>query len=441
MKNFIYRVFLFVTASIAFYPALISVGFFFFALIIMYVEYLEGLYELKEMASFLLINNVEDGRLILGTLVGSIFSLMVFSFSMVMVVLNSASSSLSPRVIPGLIGEKSHQTVLGFYIGTIVYCLVLIINIQNPNAEYQIPKIGIFFATTFGLLCLAMFIFFIDSISSSIQVDNVLNKIYKQTIKKMEEFSTNERVEIYTEDWQTLYVRTSGYFKKVQTGKLLKICKENNLIIAISKPNGFFFVEGYPYLRVLGEVNEEIEKDLAKCFIFYPEEHITDHYAFGFKQICEIAVKALSPGINDPATAIKSIDVLSVLFIKKMKMNEEFFQKDSEGTIRLYFKEITLDQLLYENLTPIQEYGKTDMKVMLNVLESLKNMLYADKHTKKDKKTLLEYTESIVKICHKYVETEMDLKVINNMIDMINDIVNEKFEVIPLEKISREKID
>ena len=441
MKNFFYRTFLLITASIAFYPALIAVGFFVFALLIMFIEYLEIFYSLKENISFVLVNNVEDGRLILSTLVGSIFSLMVFSFSMVMVVLNRASATLSPRVIPGLIGEKSHQTVLGFYIGTIVYCLVLIINIQNPDAEYQIPSLGIFFATVFGLMCLAMFIFFIDSISRSIQVDNVLKKILDQTLREMEALSSDEKVEVYKKDWQTLYARANGYFKRVQTKELFKICQKHDLIVEISKPNGFFLVKGYPYLKVLGEVNDEIEIALAKCFVFYPEEHISDHYAFGFKQISEIAVKALSPGINDPATAIKSIDMLSVLFIKKMGMDEKYFKRDDEGTIRLYFKEITLDQLLYENLTPIQEYGKTDMKVMLNILESLKNMLYADKSSNKNKKVLLEYTESMVKTCHRYVETAMDLKVINNMIGIINEIVSEKFDVIPLEKIGRNEME
>ncbi|MFP3759150.1 DUF2254 family protein, partial [Cupriavidus sp. SIMBA_020] len=75
--------------------------------------------------------SAENARTILSTLAGSIISLTVFSFSMVMVVLNSASASLSPRVVPGLITRKSHQMVLGFYLGSIIYSIIMLININK----------------------------------------------------------------------------------------------------------------------------------------------------------------------------------------------------------------------------------------------------------------------------------------------------------------------
>lgn len=122
----------------------------------------------KGLIAVVLVDSVEDGRLILGTLVASTISLMVFSFSMVMVVLNQASSNLSPRLLPGLITVKDNQVVLGFYLGTVCYCLMLILNI-HPNAETaRIPAFGILIGMCLGLSCLGFFTYFIHWISQAI---------------------------------------------------------------------------------------------------------------------------------------------------------------------------------------------------------------------------------------------------------------------------------
>ena len=131
LNRFLKTSYIHIINSIAFYPAIITFGFLLFSFFIMRIEYTPFIIDLKKGLSPMLVNGIDDARLILGTIVGSIFSLMVFSFSMVMLVLNRASSTLSPRVIPGLITQKSHQIVLGVYMGTIVYSLILIINIHS----------------------------------------------------------------------------------------------------------------------------------------------------------------------------------------------------------------------------------------------------------------------------------------------------------------------
>lgn len=117
--------------SIGFYPSLLSVAFLIFAVLTMSVEYLAPIVQFKLLISFILVDSAENARTILSTLAGSIISLTVFSFSMVMVVLNSASASLSPRVVPGLITRKSHQMVLGFYLGSIIYSIIMLIDINK----------------------------------------------------------------------------------------------------------------------------------------------------------------------------------------------------------------------------------------------------------------------------------------------------------------------
>ena len=379
----------------------------------------------------MLVNSIDDARLILGTIVGSIFSLMVFSFSMVMVVLNSASSALSPRVIPGLITQKSHQIVLGVYLGTIVYSLILIINIQSKTAEYQIPSLGILLSMLFSILCLGMFIYFIDSISKSIQVDNILQRIFLKTKYQIEKAGIAKKpFEMpNTDGWQTVPAASTGYLKQVEYGKLRKVCESNDITVEITENLGFFFVSGFPIAKVSKAVSEEIERDIRNCFIFYIEEHISDHYLFGFKQISEIAVKALSPGINDPATAIKAIDMLSILFIDKMGMNERNYIVDPDEKLLIFFKAPTLEELLFINLTPIREYGKQDATIMLKILESLKNLAYADRVDQQYQGLLTKYMQSMILSAVKNITNDLDIEQIDALIDRINHVLGKDYNI------------
>ncbi len=379
----------------------------------------------------MLVQGLDNARLILGTVTGSIFSLMVFSFSMVMLVLNRASSTLSPRVIPGLITKKSHQVVLGMYLGTIIYCLILIVNIQSETAEYQIPTLGILLAMIFAITCLGMFVYFIDSISKSIQVDNVLERIFKKTLHQIRHSGMPEKPAEMpnTDGWFSIYATGSGYMKQIQLKSLAKICRLQDITVKITENPGFFFVSGYPMVKVSKEIDVETADSIRSCFIFYIEEHVADHYLFGFKQISEIAVKALSPGINDPATAIKSLDMLSILFIEKMALNEKNYITDDDGKLLIFFREPTLEELLFINLTPIREYGKSDATIMLKILESLKNLAYADRDKQEYQNLLTKYMQSMIFSAEKYIANDLDLEQIDALIDRINYLLGKEYSV------------
>jgi uncharacterized membrane protein len=164
----------------ALYPTLIALGFLALCLLVMRIEYQPWLMSLKHHVDAGLVRNAENARLILGTLFGGIMTLMVFSFSMVMVVLNNASASLSPRVIPGLINDKGHQKTLGFYLGTILYSLLLITSIEQ-NSSTRAPSLGVLISLGLGIACVGLFVHFIHSISRSIQVEYILNNLYHDT--------------------------------------------------------------------------------------------------------------------------------------------------------------------------------------------------------------------------------------------------------------------
>jgi uncharacterized membrane protein len=416
-----------ITGSIAFYPAVISAGFFLLALSMLFINYKNFFPGMRDFLSPVLVKTPEDARLILGTLVGSIISLMVFSFSMVMIVLNRASSTLTPRVIPGLISRKSHQVVLGVYLGTIIYSLILIINVYPSSYAMKLPGIGILLAMIFGITSLGLFIYFIDDISRAIQSDNILQEIFTNTQSKMSSYEVEKTAAKALPDrkeWEVIKTREAGYLKRIRLDKLVELAKENDLVISVEENIGFFMVMNYPFLRVNKIVSEEVKGELLNCFVFYTQEHVNDHYLFGFKQISEIGIKALSPGINDPGTAIKAIDLLSILFIERMRMVERRYVMDEDDVERVWLPGLSLKSLLYAIMTPLREYGKNDASIMLKLLSFMKNLGYADIDQREHQEVLREFVESLVSSCRSYVDNSLDKEQINKALAEVSSVLS-----------------
>ncbi|WP_313329290.1 DUF2254 domain-containing protein [Stutzerimonas balearica] len=424
LTNRLFRLYHRVIGSIAFYPTLIALGLACLCLITIVLE-LTWLQPYKEQLELGVVKNAENARLILGTLVGGIISLMVFSFSMVMVVLNSAASSLSPRVIPGLISSRSHQLVLGVYLGTIIDSLMLISTIQEGD-DINVPSLGVFLALFLGVICLCLFIYFIRSISLSIQVDYILNRVYKQTLAQLQarrRQADDHEVMPWPDDsrWTTIRAQRSGYFKALNLSAAQALLQEQDAHMTVQVHYGFFVMPGHPLIRLDRELDEACVSRLLDCFDFYVEEYAHRHFFFGFKQIVEIAIRALSPGINDPGTAIKAIDMLGVLLAERMHLpNHEV--APIEGQPRLYIRELELDAMLQLAFGPLRRYGSSDLQVLLTLLQACKNLLYAAGDSATER-ILLRHAEAVVEQASITLSGALDRQAMAEAVQSLNQAV------------------
>lgn len=425
LKNAIFRLVQRVFHSIAFIPTVVAVAMFLFYFLIIYFEYQSPVQDFKDNWPMLFVDDAENARTILGTLVGGIISLTVFSFSMVMVVLTRASATLSPRIIPGLITKPQHQKTLGVYIGTIIFSLVLLTNINSAEDGFEVPGLGIFFAMLFGIISLALFVYFIHSITRSIQVDFVMDSIYERTRSeiadrlKLLKDSEDEETLPDTSDWVRIPNDHTGYFKKANTSQLMKILIDNDLCLVIQVHRGEFVAKGRPLVRIDGKVDDDVEKAILDCFTFYIEEIADDHYTFGFNQISEIAIKALSPGINDPGTAIRALDMLSVLFADFARHPGFDVECDDDGKARMFYMAQDFLDLLYTTLGPIREYGRKDAIVVGKLVESCINIAYADLDEAQTD-GLVNFVDDIVRTSDPTIESVMDRRYINRKVRLLN---------------------
>lgn len=425
IKNYFFSTYRAILSSIAFYPTVITIGFFLLAIIALTLENKGLTSYLLDNIPFLVINNADTARTILSTFIGGLLSLMVFSFSMVMVILNQASSNYSPRLLPELISNKRHQIVLGFYLGTIVYCILILISILPDGDAYTLPGAAVLLGIILGITCLGMFVYFIHSISQEIQINFILKRIFTRTKKRLEELDEGEKANKDltlpdTNNWQEIFGTQNGYFQGVAKTTIIELAKELDTIFEILPIKGLFILKSAPIIKSKKDLNKEDCKKLISCLQYSGNPIGNENYVFGIKQITEIAVKAMSPGINDPGTAINAIDYLTELLAIRMRFDDRELYKGDSDELRLVQTTVDFDELLYNILASLRQYCKHDVIIIQKILLMLKYLTREKSARKVYKEVIKKEIEILIIDAKLFIKNEADFTVLEKLATSIN---------------------
>lgn len=407
--------------SIAFVPALIGAAFFGFSALLLFAEQ-KGITDWMEerLISFLLIKDWGVAESLLTTLIGALISLMVFSFSMVMVLLNNAAANYSPRIIPNLIANKFHQIVLGNYLGTIILCLILVLNMTPSQPKIPLPSFSVLVGISMGIVCLILFIFFIHSVSVSVQVQRISESLFKNTeknlVKGLSDNLGSQSPPENSKDWFNYASDRTGFIKKIKLEELQEIMEENDLKIKFLANQSNFVLVHTRLFSCDKELKEEILEKVLSTVVFTNNELVDNDPVIGFKQLTEIAVKAMSPGINDPGTALAIIDYLTLLFREKMQNNEagavinpKEKEKENISQTRIWLKIVGFDYLLRIVIVSIRQYANQDMVVTLKLLTMLRHLSEADFATAGQLQAIRREAHSILSDAKDHLKNPEDL--------------------------------
>lgn len=422
LKNKILDFFRNVTYSIAFYPTLIALGLTLFAIGILYAENFNISDWLAERARLLVIRDESTARSVVSTITGGLISLMVFSFSMVMLLLNQASSNFSPRLLPGLISNKRHQFVLGTYLGTIIYGIIILMNVHPDYKVYGVPGVSITVLVLMAIYCLALFIYFINNISKNIQVTQVLHHLHQETRRKLLDLKEEDTKRLLpieampdTGHWSEIKTDEGGYVQNISFHHLVDIGKRTGSRFKMQRFRGEFVVEGLPLILSENPLSEEDKQEVLSCISLSTTDAVSENYVHGFKQIVEIAVKAMSPGINDPGTALNVIDYLTQLFTLRMQIDEtRYFQDDTKRT-RLFLQPIPFHDLLYFVLADLRQYSRHDPVVMIKLLSMFELLLKQDRELDKYRNVLIPELNALLEDAKNHIDNSYDRQRIETM--------------------------
>tara|TARA_R110002050_G_scaffold59259_2_gene132583 strand:+ start:28194 stop:29471 length:1278 start_codon:yes stop_codon:yes gene_type:complete len=401
--------------SIAFYPVLLGLLFLILAILILQIENLEFISRLKEQVPNLFISDYETARSILTTLIGGIISLTVFSFSMVMVVLNQASSNFSPRLLPNLVSNKKHQLILGVYIGTLLYSIFVLIVLGAQGIDSDSVGLSTMLAAILAVLCIALFVYFIHNISTAIQINNIIERIYTSSLESLQETIHEQQSKVKlsfakSTDFKPILSNTTGYFNGFDTALLSEgLKKQYNQIHVLPYLNQHLF-EGDIIAKVENSLSDADQDALLFCFNITSNRHGGDKGVSGLIKLMEIAVKAMSPGINDPGTAIEAIVKLGELLYKTVALANATSYKIDEENIIIVTNNISIEELLRIIIQPLRFYAREDCLVLFQLVKTLQFVKTNPSISSEDKEAIENELEIIKSSIERYIENINDTK-------------------------------
>lgn len=352
--------------SIAFYPALIGAAFLLLSYISIAYDFSEAGKAFKAQLHWLSLKDASTARSIITAIVAGIISLTVFSFSMVMIVLSQTASQMSNRILDKVIGNRFQQIVLGFYIGTTVFALFLLSTIRDIDSGIYIPSISTYFLIVLTIIDIFLFIYFLHYITQSVKYEVIIQRIYEDTKKNMKKvcsLKTTSPNTIEATGENVIEAGKAGIYEGFNKKALVNTLRERNCRLNVLITPGTFVFKDTHVAETTQSLEENDYEEIQGAFYINNSETIEKNYSYGFRQLMEVAVKALSPGINDPGTAVQALRALSKLLAFRIDNQPQNAVSDKKKEIRIVTTERDVSNLVKMSLLPIWDYGAKDRRI------------------------------------------------------------------------------
>lgn len=386
MKNLLFK-WSELKATFWFVPVVIIISSIFLSIGLVYID---GQVDFSNdgIMRFFFVTSADSARLILSTISGAMMGVAGTVFSITLVALTLASSQFGPRLIKNFMYVRLHQVVLGAYISTYLYCL-LVLNAVKDDGDYTfVPSISILVAIVAAIANIILLIVFIHHIAISLQADKVISDISDFISKQVENLFPEKMGEVKEKEENVdataaisayqnqipLKSPRSGYLQYVDTETLIKVVSRNDSLLELYHRPGGYLVEGEDlgllYLNGIWEKDEP--GDIYNQFIIGKTKTAQQDLEFSISQMVEIASRALSSGINDPYTAIACIDNLTATMVYLAQA--EFPSKyrfDEEETLRVIVDAVEFEGVLNAAFNQIRQFSGGSPAVIIRLMEAL----------------------------------------------------------------------
>ncbi len=380
----------------------------------------------KGILNFIFIGGPESARSVLSTIAVSMLSVAGIVFSITLVVLSMASSQFGSRLLRNFMYDKLNQIVLGTYLSTFIYCLIVLRSVKSyTNLEF-IPNFSIVMSIILAISNVILLIIYIHHVSVSIQVDQVISEVNRNlndNIKKVfSDYSTEKHLEADEKHFKELKNTLSfsesvknkdnGYLQVMDNDILISIAQDNDLVLFNNYRPGHYLVDDVELVKIYSnqKVGDDVKEKIRKAFVLGKVRTPIQDPEFAIDQMVEIAVRSLSTGINDPFTAITCIDNLTatLCYLTKIQFPSAYLF-DDEGQIRIKVNPIEFSGIINAAFNQIRQFGKDSPSVIIRLMDSLVtiNQLATNKEQKED---IQRHAKMVLKTAEKTMIESSDLE-------------------------------
>lgn len=321
-------------------------------------------------------------QVILGGIAGSIMTVVSIVFAILLMTLTLASTQFSPRILVNFVRDRTTQWTLGLFLGTFAYCIAALPAARALPHPFS-PVATVAGAMLLALLCVGWLVFFINHISQSVSVNHIIDRIARETEQVIDELMPLTRTPFFRRDDTpapdidgevAIMNGTSGYIRFADTEQLLYLARTHGIRVRMQRRVGHFIPAGIPLLLVSrpDRLTHDLIAELRGTVDVGPTRTLQQDVEFGVIQIVDIALRAISPAVNDPSTAISCIDQLSRILIRwigRVPPPSHFY--NPPHVLRVVLPWIDFDGLLDTAFEQIRHYAASDVAVSLRLLRAL----------------------------------------------------------------------
>lgn len=359
-------------------------------------------------ATWMWAGGADGARAVMATVAGSLITVVSIVFSLTITTLAQSASRFGTRVLRKFTSDRGVQITLGTLIGTFIYCLLVMRTVRSIEESIFVPFIAVNLGLVLTLGSLAVLIYFIHHISQEIQAEILVASIGKEFLSMLPVlFPRSLGTGVPPEDsppseaqWKASRVLTiphTGYLQAMDSTRLMDLATTHSLILRLDRRPGHFVNHGCQLLRALpaANVTDAVYSELQDCFLTGRHRTPRQDALYSIQQLVEVAAHALSPGINEPYTAITCIDWLGACLLGVAQEDPPNpLRHDSSGRLRVIAQAVTFDEVAGAALSQIRIFGFNNpevLKHLLRVIGSLAPVLQRSR----DRQSLLVHATAI----------------------------------------------
>jgi uncharacterized membrane protein len=338
------------------------------------------------LPSWMMFGTADAARQILTTLAAAVITVVGVVFSITIVTLTLASTQFGPRMLRNFIRDRGTQFTLGTFVATFVYATLVLISIgpASPGRDF-VPHLSITIAVGLVALLMGVLIYFIHHIAASIQLPQVIASIAKDLSRAIDAESHDDGVSVEAGPSVPELLRRmndgggrvpapeSGYLQFVQHETLIGLAAEKGAVIRLLHRPGHFIVQGHPLATVWPpQAAEAVSRALRRAHITGSSRTLAQDLAFAVDQLVEIAIRALSPAVNDTFTALTCIDWLGESLCKvTTRWRPLRVHRDGHGFVRVIAAHVSYARLIERAFEKIRQAARGMPAVLIRQLDAL----------------------------------------------------------------------
>jgi uncharacterized membrane protein len=398
--------------------------------------------------------SADSSRSILGAIASGMITVAGLTFSLTMIAVTQASSQYTPRILRTFMSDRPNQFVLGTFVGIFAYCLVVLRTVRSVEEERFVPSLAVVLAILLAMVGIGILIYFVHHIATTLQVSSVLARVSDDTTRAMDTLFPDTLGNEASEDqeraaesaaavstWHPVPSPATGYVQYVDEDGLLDAAATSRRLVRMDRGIGEFVIEGQPLASVaetlapgtpvplrtpdVDKARKALDGHIANAYRIGPHRTVEQDASYGLRQIVDVALKALSPSVNETTTAVSCVDYLGALLVRLTGRRVESPVRERDGVVCVLARGPDFAQMLRLACDEIRQSATGNVTVLSRLMSMLAEVGRCSSNP--DRRTLVAEQIGLVhEVAERTVQSPMERQ------SLLEDYVQAARAVVPM---------